>query len=190
MPESDIQESVPDRRSRLIVAVVVAALALAATILVWTALARAGDCRRRLAPMLARVNERGHIATEHAQLTRQLEAIQKTMGDPDKVAGPGVASNRVAEAVYRVAKSAGVKVKRVQPVSGGRATSGPYVTAGVRATLDCKIQNLGKFLKGMRDDDSVTGLTQVTIDGNPKKPGQLTVTVTAMALVREGVDSK
>ena len=192
MLENDIQKTSPAVRGRLITGALVAVLAVGAIILVAAALARASESRARLAPLLARVDELRHVAVEHAELTKELEAIHKTMGDPDEVVGSGAASNRVADAVHRVAKSSGVAVQRVlvQPVTGGRATHNPYITAGVRATLNCKIQNLGKFLEGIRDDPAVAGLTQVTIDGDPKKPGQLNVTVTAVTLAREGEDAK
>ena len=170
--------------------ILAAGIALGAILLLAGAAWQAGRSRNELAPHLARLDGLNTIAAEHAQLKQDLDAIKKTMGDPDKVAGPGAAGNQVTEAIYRTAKKAGLHVKSVQPVASRRSRHGDYILAGARASFNCKMEQLAKLLEELNTDDGAAGVTGLNISGDPKKPGELSVTLSVVTLARKGEASK
>ena len=161
------------------------ALLVAAAVVVGVAYGDWRAANAQLTPVLTQLEGLESIAAEHRDLTSEVEALYKGMGDPDKLAGERAAANQLTEAVSRVANKAGINVKSVQAVTGMRSGHKGYVMGGVRASFNCQLKNLIKFLQGIEKDGAITGVQEVSITGDPKKPGHLSVTLVAVALACE-----
>ena len=172
------------RTTEQLLAAASSALALGAVVLVLAVAGAWHRSQQALAPIIEKVEGLDVISAEHADLARRLDALTATVGDPEKLLGSRSASNQLTEAVYRVASKTGIKITRIQAISQLRTEQRGYVLGGVRASFNCELKNLVRFLEGLDRDGSVTGARDVSITADPRKPGRLSVTVDAFALAR------
>jgi len=174
-----------DKKTRSAEAAIFTLIALGVVLMLVTLNAARSVSKDDLEPLLTRLDGLDRVAAEHAGLTRELDAVKKRMGDPDKLTGSGAAGNQVTEAIYRNAKKSRIKIKRVQLIAARKRKSDAYILAGARATLNCRVENLVKFLEALDKDSDTAGVTEMSLSGDPKKPGQLAVTVSVVTLARK-----
>lgn len=174
-----------DKKTRSPEAALIALVALGVVLMLVTVNAARSVSKEDIGPLLARLDGLDDIAAEHARLTNELDAIKKRMGDPDKLTGSGAAGNQVTEAIYRNAKKTGIKMKRVQLTAARKKQSDAYILSGARATMSCRMENLVRFLEALDEDSETAGVTEISVSGNPTKPGELTVTVSVVTLARK-----